>query len=510
MTAKRFTYYLKNPSHLYQISYQELKSLVVQYPYCQNLRYLLVTKSQIDNSNEYQKDLQLAATYSVDRRYLYKLVNQEVNTTSDADSFVLNNDYLELKDISDTTVENNTNSSTPIILGSVAGVTAGLAADNIEAPSATKNNDYVPVERRIKRIKRVSLNEASEMEKINEKIAVPRDIIEQSVEEVAPEVVEETHLEYIQDATAETLEEKEIIEDIKPLDEDHEDIAENISDEPEMIAYMEKPKKRKSVIDQLLGRPAVPSNVEPKDDVPNIEDEMDSIIYAEDELESPEVQDNAFMDLTPVKDTQTYGREVLFEITNKTDQEMDALLQKNKTVEDEFSLDQNITSMSPTPDKDIPTPKDDEPSVPSPKSSFKSYLDQFQPPANIVDGIEDEQEIENVLQETIEEANEETQIMEVVDKKNKKRKEKKEKSKKEKVKAKKGKKSKNKKKEKSLVKKVAKQSIQESDDIFSETLAELLASQGSRKKAIQMYKRLSLIFPKKSSFFAEKIRKLKK
>ena len=42
------------------------------------------------------------------------------------------------------------------------------------------------------------------------------------------------------------------------------------------------------------------------------------------------------------------------------------------------------------------------------------------------------------------------------------------------------------------------------------TILELLAKQGSHKKAIQMYKRLSLIFPKKSSFFAKKIAKLKK
>ena len=159
MTAERFTYYLNNPSHLYQISYQELKSLVVQYPYCQNLRYLLVTKSQIEDSTEYQQDLQLAATYSVDRNYLYRLVNHDVNTLSDSDNFILNDDYLELKDISETTVESDATSATPIIIGAAAGVSAGLAADNLEAPSATKTeDDYVPYERIVKRIKRVNLS----------------------------------------------------------------------------------------------------------------------------------------------------------------------------------------------------------------------------------------------------------------------------------------------------------------------------------------------------------------
>ena len=66
------------------------------------------------------------------------------------------------------------------------------------------------------------------------------------------------------------------------------------------------------------------------------------------------------------------------------------------------------------------------------------------------------------------------------------------------------------KKKKAKVVAEANKSIQQSDDIVSETLAKLLAKQGSNKKAIQMYKRLSLIFPKKSSFFAKKIAKLKK
>jgi len=45
--------------------------------------------------------------------------------------------------------------------------------------------------------------------------------------------------------------------------------------------------------------------------------------------------------------------------------------------------------------------------------------------------------------------------------------------------------------------------------ILTETLAELLASQGATEKAISMYERLSLIFPNKSAFFAAKIDQLK-
>ena len=48
----------------------------------------------------------------------------------------------------------------------------------------------------------------------------------------------------------------------------------------------------------------------------------------------------------------------------------------------------------------------------------------------------------------------------------------------------------------------------EREEIISQTLADLLAAQGYSEKAINMYERLSLIFPEKSSFFAQKIKEL--
>jgi len=41
-------------------------------------------------------------------------------------------------------------------------------------------------------------------------------------------------------------------------------------------------------------------------------------------------------------------------------------------------------------------------------------------------------------------------------------------------------------------------------------LAELLAVQGHRQKAIEMYEKLRLIIPEKSIFFAQKIEELEK
>ena len=59
-------------------------------------------------------------------------------------------------------------------------------------------------------------------------------------------------------------------------------------------------------------------------------------------------------------------------------------------------------------------------------------------------------------------------------------------------------------------KQIAQKSISDDGGIASETLAAVLAMQGHKEKAIAMYERLSLQYPEKSSFFAAKIKELKK
>ncbi len=58
------------------------------------------------------------------------------------------------------------------------------------------------------------------------------------------------------------------------------------------------------------------------------------------------------------------------------------------------------------------------------------------------------------------------------------------------------------------VEEYAQKSIQETTDIASETYASLLIRQNQYEKAIQVYDRLKLIFPEKSTFFAEQIQSL--
>ncbi|NBC23997.1 MAG: hypothetical protein GVX78_00085 [Bacteroidetes bacterium] len=92
-------------------------------------------------------------------------------------------------------------------------------------------------------------------------------------------------------------------------------------------------------------------------------------------------------------------------------------------------------------------------------------------------------------------------------KEKKKRKKEKKKAKKAKKKAKKERKKKEKARKKKL-EKLLKSSTEIGDEIASETLAKLLAHQGHTKRAIEMYEKLILLFPKKSSYFAEIIENL--
>ncbi len=56
----------------------------------------------------------------------------------------------------------------------------------------------------------------------------------------------------------------------------------------------------------------------------------------------------------------------------------------------------------------------------------------------------------------------------------------------------------------------APQSLEESDDMISETLADVLARQGKTARAIDIFEKLSLKFPEKSSYFAKKIELISK
>lgn len=74
MTQERFFRIVDEPDLLRTITYEELKTLALAYPYAHNLRYLLAIKARQIEHQDVVKNVATAATYSLDRSRLFRLV----------------------------------------------------------------------------------------------------------------------------------------------------------------------------------------------------------------------------------------------------------------------------------------------------------------------------------------------------------------------------------------------------------------------------------------------------
>jgi hypothetical protein len=78
MTAERLKKLLADPEHLLPtITYEELKTLTLAYPYAHHLRHLLWLKSRQIGHPEEAKNLVAAAAFAIDRRRLFALAHPQ-------------------------------------------------------------------------------------------------------------------------------------------------------------------------------------------------------------------------------------------------------------------------------------------------------------------------------------------------------------------------------------------------------------------------------------------------
>ncbi len=101
MTSDNLLKFLGNREYLHQVSYQELKSMVVQYPYSLSLRYLLAMKSQQEDNTDLDRNIELLSTYGIDRAHLHRIFSEDPIVLEDLEeSIIMGEDFLELKELS--------------------------------------------------------------------------------------------------------------------------------------------------------------------------------------------------------------------------------------------------------------------------------------------------------------------------------------------------------------------------------------------------------------------------
>lgn len=317
MNAANFHEYLKNPSMLHQVNYQELKSLSLQYPYAANLRYLMLVKSLMDNKREFDRNLVLASLSSVDRKKLHELVMRYSMVSEEVGNYEIVEEFLELKDLS--TLEEVLESE-PTVSETLKQQAAPL--NNVEA-----NNDFEFLDNFNDEEGEGSLAESVEEETQASDVPVLEElIVEEAVEEITVEEGE----------AAEHLLEKEPSDNVeeKSIDENELGDLENLEIEESIEGLFVEEKKEPESVDQKE-EPVLDAI----DDLPEVGHEA-----VDDEINSDGAGDIPLEEtLEELVASQTPSKDVPFEITN-----------------DDPLTENNIEDLDPQP-------------RPSPKSAFASY-----------------------------------------------------------------------------------------------------------------------------------------
>lgn len=109
MTTSEFTNLLKNPTKLNSMSYEALDQLLLQFPYCNGIRMLLLKKYKNDKHIAFERQLALASMYAADRSKLYDFLNSPKSVNEKTK-------VIDLKPLDDSEAEKKTPLTTELVL----------------------------------------------------------------------------------------------------------------------------------------------------------------------------------------------------------------------------------------------------------------------------------------------------------------------------------------------------------------------------------------------------------
>ena len=473
MDTYNFLNFLKNPDTLHQLTFQEINNLIEQYPYCQNLHYLALRKAQLEQHKDFQKKLELAATFCPDRKRLFTQLQELSSPLWSTDT--------EPPDTNQILGNAQAESDSPINPDMEA-----LLSEMDEAFTNEIQQDEEPKHTTPSLSNFDNTEDMKLPDDKDKKVIYMEDLIDNMPPPTEEEKIFLAHQEPLEDEPPIDIPQKTeipIIEEVHDNDEDI-DLSESsqaASDEDEIqIPADDIPFE---IVDTRHS--TLPNEIEKTDHAEEEEsqewrepnppthtihppDETLDIIQQE---EAEEVEDSP---------PPSESLEPAAPLTMKDENE-DLNLNEDHSLEEITEITQeNLTNETET----SKPPNDAEISLaPLPKSSFKTWRKVADSASSAVPD-----EKPSGKKKKNKKKNKKIKLVELSDL------------------FKKGKKKKKKKKKK---KGFAMESLLEHEDIISETLAKIVAKQGSHKKAIKMYQKLININPDRKDYYQSRIEDLK-
>ncbi len=302
MSPEAFPQFLNDPRLLHRISYQELKTLVMQYPYCFNLRYLLYQKSRLDGNTDEERNLGIAATYALDRTQIRNLISNTDENQNEIEFLELENQNeihegleLPILDFSDGIESSGiTDDEPPVELDLTLGQPEFIPeeiTDAKEKPEEPENFEELFSEEEEKEDEFIAEQETLNLEKINTRE------LELSIDTEEMGNIETVKPKDIVDNTPETEKTEEVITEFQL----------EASDEEEILSA--SPDLEKEIDDGILAAISKLTTQQSEEYEDELEKEEEEFVIEEDEEEpiSPNLED-----VVPLKKENTTTKENTF------------------------------------------------------------------------------------------------------------------------------------------------------------------------------------------------------